>query len=607
MPGNSPRILLLLALASSTVAIDWVDTNYIVQQAKSRASTKDAQTTIMNSATSSAKKGPWSVTDHETAVAPNGDTHAYFSFAPYHWPECSWCSKGGGTMHMVHNKTEDSGPSGGSESGDDDGSDSDEDDGNYEDETVQVEEAAEFPFFDHGMSRRDPDVGFDVPGPQLNLSSPVPIPPLPLSPTTTRTDEVAGTASHPQAAAKTASKVKDKNPPSKTSCTPSPTKSLAPTATWTLCPYKVRDGQVNPDVRTLNDPSAINGVTQSGILNAVAAAMSSGAKRTGGDSFSKNVATSIETFFLAPETKMSPNMEFGQIVRGPETGKQGTFTGILDLRGIICIVNAIEIIQKIGSDWTKERATGMASWMRDYSDWLINSSLGKSTASKANNHVTFYTVQRAAVRMALGDKTGAIEAVSGYFDDEFKDQISASGESPFEAVRTRPFHYRCFNLEAMITLAKIGDTLGQNYWSVQSKYGATIQTAVDFTMGVNPKNEDVTELAPHVAAIAAVYGDPKGKYAAFLKKTMPRYMEQAWWLYNQPEAFTQAPGNQKGKREDDAQNGVEVPEKFNCEFDLARYLDPEGRILLDDDVFTDCGELTPLYTMADSTPLVAGR
>lgn len=52
--------------------------------------------------------------------------------------------------------------------------------------------------------------------------------------------------------------------------------------------------------------------------------------------------------------------------------------------------------------------------------------------------------------MLVGDNAGAISVLSEYFTGEFKDQVAASGEQPFEAVRTRPYHYRCFNLEAMI-------------------------------------------------------------------------------------------------------------------------------------------------------------
>ena len=35
-------------------------------------------------------------------------------------------------------------------------------------------------------------------------------------------------------------------------------------------------------------------------------------------------------------------------------------------------------------------------------------------------------------------------------------------------------------------------------------------------MGLDPKKEQVSDIFPHVAAVAAAYGDPTGKYQAFL-------------------------------------------------------------------------------------------
>lgn len=52
--------------------------------------------------------------------------------------------------------------------------------------------------------------------------------------------------------------------------------------------------------------------------------------------------------------------------------------------------------------------------------------------------------------MLAGDNGGAARVLQRYFDTQFFDQLAKSGEQPFEAVRTRPYHYRCFNLEAMI-------------------------------------------------------------------------------------------------------------------------------------------------------------
>ena len=81
-----------------------------------------------------------------------------------------------------------------------------------------------------------------------------------------------------------------------------------------------------------------------------------------------------------------------------------------------------------------------------------------------------------------------------------------------------------------------------DFWSAKSKYGATIQTALDYVMNSNPKNEDVSDIFPHVAAVAAAYGDPQGKYVAFLRQHQPDYAAQTYWYYDQPTAFTRAPG-----------------------------------------------------------------
>jgi len=56
----------------------------------------------------------------------------------------------------------------------------------------------------------------------------------------------------------------------------------------------------------------------------------------------------------------------------------------------------------------------------------------------------------AALCMLSGNRARALDMLRHYFQNQFLDQIAASGEQPFEAIRTRPIHYRAFNLEAMI-------------------------------------------------------------------------------------------------------------------------------------------------------------
>ena len=53
-------------------------------------------------------------------------------------------------------------------------------------------------------------------------------------------------------------------------------------------------------------------------------------------------------------------------------------------------------------------------------------------------------------------------------------------------------------------------------------------------MTVPPKDEPASELFPSVGAGAAVYGDPQGKYAAFLSRSEPDYPSQSWFFWDQP-------------------------------------------------------------------------
>ena len=90
---------------------------------------------------------------------------------------------------------------------------------------------------------------------------------------------------------------------------------------------------------------------------------------------------------------MYPNMNYGQIVRGPgPSGSSGTWTGILDLRGLVKVVNGILIMKDMHSpDWTSTREQSMNIWMSQYAKWLTESSLGKDAAS----HLKYVTISLA--------------------------------------------------------------------------------------------------------------------------------------------------------------------------------------------------------------------
>lgn len=161
-----------------------------------------------------------------------------------------------------------------------------------------------------------------------------------------------------------------------------------------------------------------------------------------------------------------------------------------------------------------------------------------------------------------------------------------------------------------------------NFWTTKSKYGATIKDALDFVLAKGPGNEDISDIFPHVAAVAAAYGDSNGKYASYLKQHDQRYQVSAYYFYDQPGALSRAPTSAKSKAEQEILGLEEELEDFA---ELAQSLEatqqptPTGlpiatptipwecpvafatqtQVELDDGVYVTCDELKPLYGYTD--------
>jgi hypothetical protein len=82
---------------------------------------------------------------------------------------------------------------------------------------------------------------------------------------------------------------------------------------------------------------------------------------------------------------MTANVNYGQVVRGigPEHQK-GTFTGVLDMRGMVKVANAILALKTAQSpDWDAKRDGALKAWVKEYTNWLETNPIAKKTASSA--------------------------------------------------------------------------------------------------------------------------------------------------------------------------------------------------------------------------------
>jgi len=310
------------------------------------------------------------------------------------------------------------------------------------------------------------------------------------------------------------------------------TTELQPAQIWVQCPYIYRDGMFNPDRLLVNNTGQFQAMSDAVFYNALAWVL------TGNGKYSANAAHYIDTWFINPDTAQTPNLQYAQMERGP-TGQLGAHTGLLDFKQMAKITSGILILRNGSSpDWTEELNTQMNNWTTNYINWMTSSPIAYGEWTAPNNHGTYFYGQLASLQILVGDTTSAINTTKSYFSKQYLSQINSNGEQPLEAARTHPYHYRCYNLAAMIVNAKIGKFLGMDFWNATSSQGGNIQKAADFTMLQNLNTTDgdgpIWELYPSIAAVAANYGDPNGKYAAFMANADNTYPAQPYFLFNQP-------------------------------------------------------------------------
>ncbi|CAE6405612.1 unnamed protein product [Rhizoctonia solani] len=310
------------------------------------------------------------------------------------------------------------------------------------------------------------------------------------------------------------------------------TTELTPEQIWNTCEYITRDGLFNPDVRQVNDTGMFQAMSDSVFFNSMAWVI------TGDDTYASNAANEIKTWFVDPTTSMNPNLNYAQVKRGP--GNQiGQHTGVLDLKCMSKLVSGVLMLRNGSSSaWTSDINSGLNAWVTSYIGWLTTNKLALQEKAATNNHGSFYFNQLAALQILIDDTAGAKKTIQEYFEGIYQGQISANGDQPLETARTRPYHYRAYNLAAMIVNARIGQYVGYNAWQLKTQEGATIQDACDYAMTFTASQSNETaydpELYPNVAAVAAIYGDADGKYSKWLASRDTNFPSQPYFLWDQP-------------------------------------------------------------------------
>lgn len=235
-------------------------------------------------------------------------------------------------------------------------------------------------------------------------------------------------------------------------------------------PYIRKDGEINPEYYDYKDKEDL------GKLMVSLTALAEGFYYTGNEKFASHAIKLIRTWFLDPDTKMNPNLEYAQRIPGRTEGRG---IGIIDTRRFSELPDLL-LMLAASDHWTESDNRGINQWLSDYLDWLVNSNHGRDEAVHGNNHTTWYFGQTLPLAVYLGQNRRADSLAAEGIPLILDKMIVSDGSQPLELARTKSWDYSAMNLLGIMTFAKACEHLGRNLWDRKNDYGVGIKDALDF-------------------------------------------------------------------------------------------------------------------------------
>lgn len=234
-------------------------------------------------------------------------------------------------------------------------------------------------------------------------------------------------------------------------------------------PYVQRDGMTNPQNFTEHRRAMIR-------LSSIIGALTSAFLITHDERYAKHALVHLRAWFIDEATRMNPNLQYAQAIKGRVTGRG---IGIIDTIHLLEVVQGASILEKY---YPKGRETieGVRAWTSQYTQWLTTHPYGKDEMNAKNNHGTCWVMQVSQFAKFIGDDTLVNFCRDRYKNVLLPNQMATDGSFPLELKRTKPYGYSIFNLDAMAVTCLILTDDKEDLWNFTLADGRSIARGIGF-------------------------------------------------------------------------------------------------------------------------------
>jgi hypothetical protein len=230
-------------------------------------------------------------------------------------------------------------------------------------------------------------------------------------------------------------------------------------------PYIQKDGETNPDNFVEHRRAMVR-------LSLIVPSLAAAYKITKQRKYADHAAKHLRAWFIDEATRMNPNLQFAQAIKGRFTGRG---IGIIDTLHLVEVARAVAQIDMPARD-----LAGVKKWFADYSTWMSTSKNGMDERDAKNNHGTCWVTQIAAFSWLTGNKEQTAWCIDRFKTVLIPNQEAPDGSFPQELRRTKPYGYSLFNLDALAIAAQTLSTPAESLWTWKLPDGRGMAKAMEY-------------------------------------------------------------------------------------------------------------------------------
>ncbi|RKR83705.1 alginate lyase [Mucilaginibacter gracilis] len=245
-------------------------------------------------------------------------------------------------------------------------------------------------------------------------------------------------------------------------------------------PYIRRDGEHNPEIKKITDDDFLNEMVSKCKFLSLAYYF------TGDEKYANKASQLIKVWFIDSETRMNPNLNYAQAIRGVNDGRG---IGIIESR---CLCNLVDWMALLKGSRLFTFEGGVKAWYKDYLNWLLTSKNGIDEHNAKNNHGTHYDTQVISYALYLGDTALAKKTLEAD-KKRIALQIEPDGRQMLELERTNALGYSSMNLIGWSNIATLAGKINVDIWNYTTTDGRSLHKAFNwlapYALGEKPWTE----------------------------------------------------------------------------------------------------------------------